>query len=166
MEKVMLVLGGNQGNRQAVMESALQLLSDCFGECIEVSSFYETEAWGFESEQPFINLAAIFKTELSPSEGLSTCLDIEKELGRKRVEGVEGYQSRIIDIDIILWGQKIINAPELCVPHPLMHKRLFVLKPCAEIAEKWEHPLLESNIKNLLLKCKDKSKVAEFSMQK
>lgn len=149
MEKVdlYLSLGSNQGDRVQNIENALSLLNiELKRPYKAVSSFIETEPWGFESQDKFINAAALYELELpkgynAEAEGLmilEICKDIERRLGRTGEpeydeEGVRIYRNRPIDIDILLFGDNKIDCPELTVPHKLMYERDFVMVPLKEI---------------------------------
>ena len=134
MATAYLGLGTNIGNKKENLTRAIEALSLALGPCTALSSFIETAPWGFESESPFLNCAVAFETELTPLKLLDTTERIERELGRttKSCEGI--YHDRVIDIDILLFGNETIGTPRLTIPHPLMHKRDFVLEPLSEIA--------------------------------
>lgn len=150
MEKVKLYLslGSNQGDREWNIETALSLLNiELKTPYKAVSSLYETEPWGFESEDRFLNAAVLYELELPEGfnaevEGLmilEICKSIERKLGRKGEaqydeDGKRIYTSRPIDIDILLFGDYNIDCEELTVPHRLMYERDFVMKPLREIA--------------------------------
>ena len=143
-----LSLGSNQGDRVQNMENALSLLNvELKRPYKAVSSFIETEPWGFESEEKFLNAAVHYELELpqgynAEAEGLmilQICKDIERKLGRTGTpqydeKGERIYASRPIDIDILLFGDNRIDCPELTVPHKLMYERDFVMVPLREIA--------------------------------
>ena len=129
---VYLGLGTNLGNKLENIKNALDGLRKEFGKPIRVSSIYESEAWGFKSPDSFLNLVVGYNIILNPSETLDICLSVEKKLGRKEKTGND-YESRIIDIDILFFGDLTINQNNLTIPHPLIKKRLFVLEPLLEI---------------------------------
>ena len=125
-----LGLGTNIGNKRRNMITAAALLAERVGDILALSGFYETEPWGFESENFFLNAAVKLKTSFSPLELLRITQRIEKELGRaEKSSGV--YHDRIIDIDILLYEDEVLQIPELTLPHPLMHERKFVMEPLA-----------------------------------
>lgn len=157
MKSVFLGIGTNLGDRAGNLQTALEKISEHIGTVIQHSSVYETEPWGFESKDKFLNMVVEVKTNLKPSGILGRLLMIESLLGRLR-EG-KLYTSRIIDIDILLYDNKIIEKPALVIPHPRMHERKFVLVPLCEIAPELVHPKLGKDIKNLLKECRDKGKV-------
>ena len=143
-----LGLGTNVGNKRRNMITAAALLAERVGDILALSGFYETEPWGVESENFFLNAAVKLKTSFSPLEVLQITQQIEKELGRtEKSNGV--YHDRIIDIDILLYEDEVLQIPELTLPHPLMHERKFVMDPLAEIAPFVVHPVLKERIIDL-----------------
>lgn len=133
MHKVYFSLGSNLGNRKRIVKDAIALLNNKVGTVVRQSSLLETEPWGFESPNKFINACACCETNLTPRQVLSVTQNIEKELGRtgKSVNGE--YHDRVIDIDILLYDNLHVEEPDLKIPHPLMEKRDFVMKPLKEI---------------------------------
>ncbi|MFD2337107.1 2-amino-4-hydroxy-6-hydroxymethyldihydropteridine diphosphokinase [Pedobacter mendelii] len=139
-----LLLGGNLGDRKKNLELAIQLLNDEAGEVISVSSIYETAAWGKEDQPDFLNQAISLSTNFTALELLDKALEIEQKLGRIRKEK---WGERLIDIDLILFGEEIINVEgKLHIPHPHMQNRRFVMKPLAEIAPNVIHPVFGKTI--------------------
>ena len=134
--EVFLSLGSNLGDRSKNLESAISLIGSRAGDVTAVSSFIETKPVGFKSENRFVNCAVRIVTALDPFEQLRITQQIERELGRttKSVGGV--YSDRTIDIDILLYGNAVIDTPELKIPHPQMRKRDFVMIPLKEITYK------------------------------
>ena len=127
-------LGSNQGNREQLIEKAIELLSVALGAPIQQSTIIETEPWGFESDFPFLNMVACFNCNLRPLELLDLTEKTEQELGRTTKSSGGIYKDRPIDIDILLLGDNRIDTPELTVPHKLMYEREFVMIPLREIA--------------------------------
>ena len=146
--EIILGFGSNIGNKQATIEQAYDMLAKTLGKMKACSSFIETEPWGFESKEKFINSVAVFETLLSPLEALKVCNETEYALGRRRNNEV-GYSSRTIDIDILFCEDRIISTEQLQVPHPLIDKRNFVLIPLKEIVPDFVHPLLNKKIKDI-----------------
>jgi len=144
---VYLGLGSNVGDREEYIEQAIFLLDKNPNvQLLKHSSNYETEPEGGGNQPPFINAAVSLKTKLSPHKLLDLCQEIEATLGRERE--VE-WGPRTIDIDILLYGNEIVSDDKLQIPHPLMHERLFVLKPLREIAAQVMHPVLEKSVEAL-----------------
>nr|WP_298930640.1 2-amino-4-hydroxy-6-hydroxymethyldihydropteridine diphosphokinase [uncultured Allomuricauda sp.] len=156
-QKAYLSLGSNLGNRYLTLQKAIFSIQKKAGEVLALSSVYENPAVGFEGED-FLNACMVIITELPPTELLKTLLQIERDFGRER-NTQDNYQSRTLDIDIILYGNEIIHTSELDIPHPRMDSRNFVLKPLADIAPQYYHPFLNKDIRNLLQECKDRSKL-------
>ena len=158
MEAVYLCLGGNVGDTRNYPQNAVAMIGRRVGRVVSQSAVYQSEPWGFSAEQMFLNQIVVVETALEPQMVLERCLQIETELGRTR--SGNGYEPRVIDIDIIFFGSRIIDSPNLKVPHPLMHQRNFVLKPLCEIASDFVHPVFGSTVKQLTAICDDKSEVA------
>ena len=137
-----LALGTNIGNKRRNMITAAALLAERVGDVLALSGFYETEPWGFQSENTFLNAALQLDTSLSPLELLKATQEIEIEMGRTQKSN-GAYHDRIIDIDILLYEDLVLQTPELTLPHPLMHERLFVMEPLAEIAPNVIHPVFK-----------------------
>ena len=131
--RIYLSLGANLGEREATINKALDLLEQQVGPLIKRSSFFYSKPWGFESTHDFCNLCASFETSLSPLDLLHTTQSVEKQLGRNEKSINNVYHDRVIDIDILLYGDMTISTPELTIPHPKMEERDFVQVPLAEI---------------------------------
>ncbi|PVX45310.1 2-amino-4-hydroxy-6-hydroxymethyldihydropteridine diphosphokinase [Flavobacterium sp. 103] len=153
--QVILSLGSNQGNRLKNIELCLELIHQEIGTIIKVSHLYETPSWGFESEA-FYNCALVLHTLYSAQKILELVLQVEKKLGRIRKENV-GYQSRIIDIDLIAFDDEILDLDHLQIPHPLMQNRKFVLLPFQDLNVGWVHPILKKTIAELIQITPDES---------
>ena len=150
MAEVYLGLGTNLGDKEANLNIAMEEIRKRVGEITSLSAYYLTNPWGFDSQNTFLNAVCKACTTLSPLEVLSVTQSIEKKLGRMK-KSIDGqYSDRPIDIDILLYDELVINTPELSVPHPLMHKRLFVMEPLTEIAPKLIHPVLHSSMEDIL----------------
>ena len=146
--QVILSLGTNEGNRLQNIENCIALIHQGIGTVIKVSKLYESPSWGFDSDA-FYNCALLIHTTSSASKILTQVLKLEKKLGR--VRGTDaGYQSRIIDIDLIAFDEEIIESEKLNIPHPLMQNRNFVLLPFQDLNIDWKHPVLKKTISELL----------------
>jgi 2-amino-4-hydroxy-6-hydroxymethyldihydropteridine diphosphokinase len=154
-------LGTNLGDKEENLKKAINKIIMYAGDVILISAIYVTEPWGFRSEDNFLNMVIGIKTSLKPVDLLKQLLKIEMEAGR--VRGAEKYSSRIIDIDILLYGNEVINKPYLKIPHPKIPERKFVLVPLCDIAPEMIHPVLKKTFKDLLEECHDVSKVKRIS---
>lgn len=143
---VYLSLGSNLGDRGANLEAAIQELS-ALGPVIARSSLYETEPVEVERQPWFVNCVIAIETELMPKQLLSRVLAIEQKMGRRRTQP---KGPRTIDIDILFFGNSVVDTPSLTIPHPAMHQRRFVLGPLAEIAPDVRHPVLKKSARELL----------------
>ena len=152
MNKVYLLIGGNIGNREEALAKACMLIGDQCGEVMNISSLYETKAWGKNDQPSFLNQALEIRTRLKPLQLMQQILNIEKQIGRIRKEK---YGPRTIDIDILFFNDEIHNYPSLTVPHPEIQNRRFVLAPMNEIAASWIHPVFKKPIAELLEECPD-----------
>jgi 2-amino-4-hydroxy-6-hydroxymethyldihydropteridine diphosphokinase len=154
---VFLGLGTNLGDREALLNKALELITESAGQVCASSGIYETEPWGFESGNNFLNMVVQVHTDLNPAALLKKLALIENQLGRKR--GSRKYVSRTIDIDILLYGDRVIDRTDLKIPHPLIQERRFVLVPLCDLAPDLVHPVLNKTFEVLLKECRDESKV-------
>lgn len=143
---VYLSLGSNLGNREANLRDAIERICE-LGEVKSVSSLYETEPVEFTAQPWFLNLALELETDLMPKQLLAAALKIERDMGRRRLQP---KGPRLIDIDIVLFGNSVVNDAKLVIPHPAMHERRFVLEPLAEIAPEKRHPVLKKTVREQL----------------
>jgi 2-amino-4-hydroxy-6-hydroxymethyldihydropteridine diphosphokinase len=152
-------IGSNLGDRISNLRNAVHELSEHVGQVTNVSPVYESEPVGFESNDQFLNACVKVETELSPQEVLATIHRIENKMGR--IRNPDGsYASRTLDIDIILYGQKVLSSHELRIPHPLYKDRLFVLLPLTDIDPHLIDPLSGIAISTLLKSCGDTSGIS------
>ena len=149
MARVCLSLGSNLGPRETYLRKALQALDKELGSLVKCSSFYAPLPWGFSSDRLFLIAAACYDSLLSPEEVLAVTQQIEKSLGRKEKSRQGQYADRCIDIDILLYDDRVIETPDMILPHPHMAERMFVLEPLAEIMPHLLHPLLKKTILQL-----------------
>lgn len=156
-----LSLGANLGQRQEQLRAALDRLA-VLGRVIATSSLYETQPVGVPDQPWFLNCAVAVETNLSPERLLESTLAIERAMGRERTRK---KGPRNIDIDIVLFDQRIVDSPRLMIPHPAMHQRRFVLAPLAEIAPQARHPVLKKTVGELLAELSDREIVRRIQSE-
>ena len=133
--KAYLGIGTNLGDREENIRRAYELIGKRVGEIKKRSTLYNTEPWGFASENAFLNSVICVETSLTPRQLLKETQGIEREMGRRKKSRNGEYHDRIIDIDILLYDDITLNEPDLTIPHPLMKEREFVMKPLKEIID-------------------------------
>ena len=162
---VFLGLGSNIEPRINSIKKTIQLIEKRCGLVFKKSKTYESEPWGFQSKNPFLNLCIEIETIFNIEKLFSILNTIEKDLGRQEKTDNKQYSDRIIDIDILYFNSEIINNKNLQIPHSTMHERKFVLKPLSDIAPKFIHPLLKKSNADLLNECQDISKLSVYLEQ-
>lgn len=161
MVTVYLSLGSNLGDKIGYLTEAIKYIKKLAGVNVErVSSFYLTQPWQMNSDNNFINCIVEVKTVLEPEELHSELKNIEIKVGRKDF-GLN--RDREIDIDIIFYGNRIINRKDLVIPHPRMHSRMFVLQPLLELAADFEHPVLKRSVRELVALTEDTLRVTKLN---
>ncbi len=159
MNTVILLIGGNIGDRPKYLQQAVTLIAARTGRVTRESALYETAPWGEVQQPDYLNQALILETEMDAPALLEELLLIERTIGRIRRRK---WDSRVIDIDIIFFNQEVITLPQLKVPHPRMQLRRFVLAPLQEIIPDWAHPILQLTVNQLLEACPDPLPVHKF----
>ncbi|RYY15668.1 MAG: 2-amino-4-hydroxy-6-hydroxymethyldihydropteridine diphosphokinase [Chitinophagaceae bacterium] len=160
MDNVYLLIGGNLGNRMENLDNAIRLIDSRAGKISGKSAVYETAAWGITDQKSFLNQAVRIITPHPPAALLDIILEIERALGRIRLEK---NGPRLIDIDILFYGSEIISEPRLKIPHPLLQERKFALEPMNNVCPDFIHPVLKKTVKQLLLECKDPLKAELYT---
>jgi 2-amino-4-hydroxy-6-hydroxymethyldihydropteridine diphosphokinase len=161
MEQVFLLLGTNMGDRIKMLNHAAKYIEKYLGSVTQSSSVYESEPWGFEAENNFLNQVLIVHTAKDPEETLHIIKEIEEMMGRQKPSG-KGYASRVIDIDILFYGNRIYHSDTLTIPHSLLQERKFTLMPLVEINPDMVHPVYQKTMHALLLECPDETVVRKM----
>lgn len=159
MEKLVLILGGNLGDREKLILEAKLRLQQFVGEIVQESKIYETQAWGGQSNGNYLNQVVVLISELEPLQVLEKIQAIELELGRERQIK---WGDRTMDIDILYFGNQIIKSALLTVPHPYISKRKFVLVPLMDVLPEFIHPIHQRSHHDLLERLNDDLDVLEF----
>jgi 2-amino-4-hydroxy-6-hydroxymethyldihydropteridine diphosphokinase len=152
VEELYLAIGSNLGDREGHLAAARAGLPRLGLPLLRASAVYETDPVGGPEQGPYLNQALCVHTGLAPREALAACLAIESARGRLRRER---WGPRTLDVDLLLWGARVLDEPGLCVPHPRLHERRFVLEPLCEIAADVVHPQLQLTVRELLARCPD-----------
>lgn len=152
-------MGSNLGDRMGILQEAVhKLQQDPRLNFVKSSAIYETEPLGFDAEEYFLNAVICISWSGSAEALLDLLLRVEQESGRERKPGIR-YQSRPLDLDILFFGEEVINNSRLQIPHPRLQERQFVLKPLNELIPSHIHPVLQLPVAELVLFCKDRSEV-------
>ena len=160
MNEVYLQLGSNIGDRLDNLDQSIKIITERIGNVLENSNVYESTPWGVENQRNFLNQVIFVKSNFDPYTILDLVLQIEKDMGRIRIEK---WGERIIDIDILFIDDLIIESENLCIPHEFIAKRKFVLQPMCEIASGFIHPKLNKTISQILEECIDEEKVNVYA---
>lgn len=159
MNKIVLIIGGNMGDKIGLINQADLLINQLMGVILKRSSLFESEAWGGVSVGNYINQVLVVESSRSPNDILKLALEIENSLERKRDQK---WGDRTMDIDILYYNNEIIDTKDLKVPHPYIADRRFVLTPLQEILPDWIHPVFKVSNQTLLKQCKDFSLVRKL----
>ena len=162
MERCFILFGSNMGDKNKIYAQACLLINNRCGRIVAQSSAYESEPWGFEAKEWFLNRLIIVETELEPEAMMRQLLDIEAELGRVRHPEAGGYTSRTADLDILYYGSRIVLTDSLTIPHPRLHQRRFALLPLCELVPEFVHPAFNMTQTELLKRCFDFSEVRKI----
>lgn len=162
MERCLILFGSNMGDKNKIYTQACLLINNRCGRIVAQSSAYESEPWGFEAKEWFLNRLIVVETELEPEAMMRQLLDIEAELGRVRHPEAGGYTSRTADLDILYYGSRIVLTDSLTIPHPRLHQRRFALLPLCEVVPEFVHPAFNMTQTELLKRCFDFSEVRKI----
>jgi 2-amino-4-hydroxy-6-hydroxymethyldihydropteridine diphosphokinase len=162
MEKIFISLGSNLGDKLNNLEVACEQIEQLVGTIEKKSKIYETEPWGFETSDQFLNQVILVQTSKTADEVMKSLLLIENDLGRVRND--VQYSSRSIDLDILFYGDQTINTDLVNVPHPRLHARKFILIPLMDLKPLFYHPTLKKTIAEILNDCKDNLEVSIYKM--
>lgn len=153
MSKVFISLGTNLGEKKRNLNQALAFIQSEIGNIEQKSSIYETEPWGYDSFNNFLNQVIGVRTALTAREVMDLLLEIEHRMGRRRYKS-KSYTDRLIDLDILFYNDEIIDKNDLHIPHPKLHTREFVLQPLVEVSDQIIHPSFNKTVLQLLAELK------------
>jgi len=162
LHRVFLCIGGNLGDRELYLEETVKLIEGKVGPIIRKSSVFESESWGFNHSVSFLNQVVEVETKLSALYLLDVCQKIEITLGRQHPKDADVYSARTADVDILFFDNCTYTLPQLTVPHPRLHERLFVLEPLTEIAPNLLHPKYGKTAMELKKSCLDRGNVWKY----
>jgi 2-amino-4-hydroxy-6-hydroxymethyldihydropteridine diphosphokinase len=164
MTTVYLGLGTNLGNKPANLRFALeQIPGSDIGTISTISPVYQSEAWGYTSDNSFLNMAVCVETELTPEALLNACKTIEKAAGREAKRS-QDYTDRVLDVDILYYNNLVLHNEQLSIPHPLIAERKFVLQPLCDIAPFFVDPERGNTITEMLAACTDKARIQKIEL--
>ncbi|MVN22301.1 2-amino-4-hydroxy-6-hydroxymethyldihydropteridine diphosphokinase [Mucilaginibacter arboris] len=161
MELVYFLLGSNLGDRNWYLKEACRLLEKTVGRMVRSSAVYETQSWGVSDLPDYLNMVVEMETSLLPTVVLKKTQEIEEKLHRERTKK---WHSRTIDVDILFFGKVIVNLPELKIPHPELHNRLFTLVPLDELIPDFIHPVLHKTVHSLKQEVNDGLLVKKYKL--
>ncbi len=161
-----VLFGSNMGEKNEIFTQACLLINNRCGRVVRTSAAYESEPWGFNAEEWFLNRVVVLETDLGPDELLQELLEIERELGRVRHPEIKGYTSRTADLDILYYDDRIICSETLIVPHPRLHLRRFALLPLCEVSPDLVHPVFGKTQEELLQSCSDNGVVRRIENER
>jgi 2-amino-4-hydroxy-6-hydroxymethyldihydropteridine diphosphokinase len=156
-EIIYLLLGSNIGDKKANLLRAKKMIAERIGQVQRSSNIYQTQAWGNTELEDFYNQALEVRTYNTPEKTMYLILEIEQEMGR--VRSTNQYEARIIDIDILFFGYKVLKTKDLVIPHPKFHERNFAMLPMMDINGDFIHPIFQVAIDELYFESKDNSEV-------
>lgn len=165
MNRLVILLGGNIGDKIPNLTKAVFLIESELGKVVLKSSLYESEPWGYDDAYQYLNAVVIVETSYSAKRCLDVLLSIERKLGRTRKQ-TKTYEARTIDLDVLFYNNDIIEEKDLLVPHPLLHKRNFTLIPLKELIPNFIHPMLKKSIITLYKESNDVSLVNKIGVFK
>lgn len=154
-----VLAGGNLGDTRSILNQSSIILEEKLGKIVYRSSFYESQAWGFDSSN-FINQLFIIESVVGPDDFMAELLAVETSFGR--IRNGNGYEARTLDLDILFAGKLVYESNSVILPHPRMHIRKFALLPCLEFNEQFIHPKLMKTLEELSYSCEDNSSVVKL----
>jgi len=153
--RAVVITGGNLGEVAANLAAARDEIERSAGRIVAASKIYSSPAWGFDAPQEFLNQVLVVETQLEPLELLDALQRIERQLGRLRDSASARYTSRTMDIDILYYDRLVMDSERLCIPHPLIARREFVLRPLCEVMPQWCDPRTGLTVEQMFLEVKE-----------